>query len=164
VRPPGQGARWAGREREPEHYWLVPGRLAGGAWPVPHLDWLERQGVSLLINLTDHAYRDDRFRIHAIRMADGAAPADDQILEFCLLVERELAVPRAVYVHCLAGCGRTGTMMACYLVYRDRMDPAEAIQQVRAARPCSVETAAQAAAVIRWGLAMQASDYRLAGM
>jgi atypical dual specificity phosphatase len=157
-------ARRAAPEREPAHYWVVPGRLAGGVWPVAHLDWLERQGVSLLINLTEHAYRDDRFRIHAIPVPDRAAPAADQILELCLLVERELAVPRTVYVHCLAGCGRTGTMMACYLVYRQRIDPAEAIRQVRAARPCSVETAAQAEAVIRWGLSMQASDYRLAGV
>ncbi len=76
----------------------------------------------------------------------------------------ELDRQRTVYVHCLAGCGRTGTMMACYLVYRDRLDPTEAIRHLRRVRPCSVETAAQAEAVIRWDLLMQASDYRLAGL
>jgi hypothetical protein len=149
------------REGEPEHYWVVPGRLVAGEWPVPHLDWLARRGVSVLVNLTDHEYRDDRFRIHEIPVPDGAAPGDAQIREFCRLVERELAVPRTVYVHCLAGCGRTGPMMACYLVYQDRLDPLEAIRHVREIRACSVETAAQAEAVIQWGLLLQASDYRV---
>jgi atypical dual specificity phosphatase len=146
-----------GDEPAPEHYWLVPGRLIGGAWPVPHLDWLARQGVSVLVNLTQHAYHDDRFRIHRIPVPDRVPPAEEQIEEFCRLIERETAVPGTVYVHCLAGCGRTGTMMACYLVYRDRLDPLEAIERVRRVRPCSVETSAQAEAVIRWGALMQAS-------
>jgi atypical dual specificity phosphatase len=149
------------RDREPAHYWAVPGRLVAGEWPVPHLDWLVRQGVSVLINLTHHAYRDDRFRIHGIPVPDGTAPADEQIREFCRLVEDELVLRRTVYVHCLAGCGRTGTMMACYLVYRDRLDPLEAIRRLREVRPCSVETGAQTEAVIQWGLLMQASDYRV---
>ncbi|HXJ83846.1 MAG TPA: dual specificity protein phosphatase family protein [Candidatus Methylomirabilis sp.] len=147
-------------ERAPEHCWIVPGRLAAGAWPVPHLEWLAHQGVSVLINLTHHEYRDDRFRIHAIPVTDGAAPADAQILEFCRLVERELDVPRTVYVHCLAGCGRTGTMVACYLVYRDRLDPVDAMQRVRAVRPCAIETTAQVEAVIRWSSLMPASERR----
>jgi atypical dual specificity phosphatase len=145
----------------PEHYWLDPGRLMAGEWPAAHLDWLARQGISVLFNLTDHPYRDDRFRIHDIPMADGSAPDDEQIQRFCAQVERELAAKQAVYVHCLAGCGRTGTMMACYLVYRERLDPMVALRRVRGIRSCSVETAAQADAVMHWGLLMQASDYRL---
>jgi atypical dual specificity phosphatase len=152
-------ARPAAREREPEHYWIVPGRLVAGEWPVPHLDWLAREGVSVLINLTDHEYRDTRFRIHGIPVPDGAAPGEAQIQEFCRLVEDELTRQKTIYVHCLAGCGRTGTMMACYLVYRDRLDPREAIRHVREIRPCSIETAAQAEAVISWGAAVR-SDCR----
>ena len=154
-------AKRAGQARGLEHYWLDPGRLMAGEWPGPHLDWLERQGISVLVNLTDDEYRDDRFRVHGIPVPDGAAPGDEQIRRFCGLVERELEARRAVYVHCIAGCGRTGTMMACYLVYRDRLDPMEAMRQVRGVRPCSVETAAQADAVVRWSLLMQASGYRL---
>jgi atypical dual specificity phosphatase len=151
-------ARPASSEREPEHYWVLPRRLAAGEWPVPHLDWLARQGVSVLINLTDHEYRDTRFRIHGIPVPDGAAPGAAQIEEFCRLVEDELTRQQTIYVHCLAGCGRTGTMMACYLVYRDRVDPMEAIRHVRGVRPCSIETAAQAEAVITWGAAVQGDD------
>src|SRR5262249_51143246 len=120
------------------------------------------QGVAVLVNLTDREYRDGRFRIHAIPVPDGAAPADEQIEQFCGLIARELAGPRIVYVHCFAGCGRTGTMIACYLVYREQLDPMAAIRRVRVTRPCSIETAEQADAVIRWGALMRTSDYRLA--
>ena len=133
----------------------------GGEWPEPHLDWLASQGISVLVNLTERPYLDGRFQIHGIPMPDGSAPDAEQIRRFCGLVERALDARNRVYVHCAAGCGRTGTMMACYLVYRHRLDPMEALRRVRDARPCSVETTAQADAVIEWGLLMDASDYRL---
>src|SRR5258706_6529489 len=129
--------------RQPEHYWLELGRVMGGEWPVPHLDWLESQGISVLVNLTERPYLDGRFQIHRIPLADGAAPDAEQIRRFCDLVDRALEADGKVYVHCAAGCGRTGTMMACYLVYRHRLDPLVALRRVRDARPCSVETAAQ---------------------
>ena len=136
----------------PEHYWLDTGRLMGGEWPVPHFDWLAGQGISVLVNLTEQPYLDDRFRIHRIPVKDGSAPDAEQIREFCDVVQRALDANSRVYVHCAAGCGRTGTMMACYLVYRDRLDPLAALRRVREARPCSVETAAQADAVVEWAL------------
>jgi atypical dual specificity phosphatase len=134
----------------------------GGEWPAPHLDWLESRGVAVLINLTERQYRDARFRIHHIPVPDGASPEETQITRFCLLVRRELAAGHTVYAHCLAGCGRTGTMMACYLIYREHLEPRAAIARVRAARRCSVETDAQEAAVTGWARLMQVTGYRLA--
>jgi atypical dual specificity phosphatase len=133
----------------------------GGEWPAPHLDWLASQGIAVLINLTERPYLDGRFQIHRIPLADGAAPQLAQIRQFCELVDRALHAGSKLYVHCAAGCGRTGTMMACYLVYRQRMDPMAALRRVRDARPCSVETAAQADVVVEWGLLMDASAHRL---
>jgi atypical dual specificity phosphatase len=145
----------------PRCYWLVPDLLMGGEWPVPHLDWLERQGVAVLINLTERPYQDPRFTIYEIPVRDGGAPGEREIARFCRLVDRELDAGRKVYAHCLAGCGRTGTMMACYLVYRFRSEPGPAIARVRELRSGSIETAAQADAVAQWRLCMQASEHRL---
>jgi len=146
---------WRPKPRLLEHYWLEAGRLMGGEWPVPQLDWLASQGVSVIVNLTERPYLDDRFRIHHIPVEDGTAPNAEQIREFCDVVGRALDANGRVYVHCIAGCGRTGTMMACYLVYRHRLDPLEALRRVREARPCSVETATQADAVLEWALRLQ---------
>ena len=46
-----------------------------------------------------------------------------------------------VGVHCLAGKGRTGTMLATWFV-RTGLTAEDAIAHVRAARPGSIETAA----------------------
>jgi protein-tyrosine phosphatase len=51
-----------------------------------------------------------------------------------------------VLVHCAAGLGRTGMLVARLLVDAG-LEPAEAIARVRRARPGTIETAAQAAFV-----------------
>ncbi|NWU92618.1 PTPC1 protein, partial [Upupa epops] len=48
-----------------------------------------------------------------------------------------------VAVHCHAGLGRTGVLIACYLVFATRMSADQAILLVRAKRPNSIQTRIQ---------------------
>src|SRR6266852_752144 len=96
--------------RKPECYWVDPDRLMGGQWPLAHLDWLESLGITVLVNLTPNPYGDQRFRVHQIPVAEWTAPGEADIARFCGLLRQELAASSKIYVHCLAGCGRTGTM------------------------------------------------------
>ncbi|XP_061893582.1 protein tyrosine phosphatase domain-containing protein 1 [Entelurus aequoreus] len=48
-----------------------------------------------------------------------------------------------IAVHCHAGLGRTGVLLACYLVFTCRMNADQAILFVRAKRPNSIQTRGQ---------------------
>ena len=54
-----------------------------------------------------------------------------------------------VTIHCLAGRGRTGTVLAAYLVHRG-MTARDAILKVRDIRPGSLEVPSQENAVMRY--------------
>ena len=51
-------------------------------------------------------------------------------------------------VHCHAGLGRTGVLIACYLVFSERIGAEEAIHKVRSNRPKAVQTRGQIQCVI----------------
>ncbi|XP_051580635.1 protein tyrosine phosphatase domain-containing protein 1 [Myxocyprinus asiaticus] len=48
-----------------------------------------------------------------------------------------------VAVHCHAGLGRTGVLIACFLVYTSRISASEAVHYVRIKRPRSIQTRSQ---------------------
>lgn len=58
--------------------------------------------------------------------------------------------PQAVGVHCALGFGRTGTMLACYLVKEQGLAAGDAIAEIRRLRPGSIETYEQEKAVFQF--------------
>ncbi|XP_046561641.1 protein tyrosine phosphatase domain-containing protein 1-like isoform X1 [Haliotis rubra] len=48
-----------------------------------------------------------------------------------------------IAIHCHAGLGRTGLMIACYLVFTNRELSSDAVQYVRSRRPNSIQTGEQ---------------------
>lgn len=57
---------------------------------------------------------------------------------------------QAVGVHCALGFGRTGTMLACYLVKERGLAAGDAIAEIRRLRPGSIETYEQEKAVFQF--------------
>jgi atypical dual specificity phosphatase len=137
--------------------WLVPGRLAGCGRPDTQLGvrFLADQGVRTLLSLAEppppawlaaHALTSHRL----VGLADRAAPSPEQLEEALRVIEHHLAAGQPVAVHCQAGIGRTGTVLAGYLV-RHGATAAEAIAEVRRGyHPRAVENAAQEDSVRRF--------------
>lgn len=137
--------------------WIIPGKLAAcsmpGSWRSldEDLRFLSEQGVDVLISLHDPPPDPAVVEAHGLRheemgFADMSAPGPELVDEFVRLVRQSLDEGRAVAVHCGAGLGRTGTMLACFLVHQGRSADA-AIAEVRRLRPGSVETPEQEQAV-----------------
>jgi len=133
--------------------WLEERRVLGCAYPRREavLAELARQSVSLLINLHERPHDPARLTRHGLTelhlpVADFTPPSQAQLDRGIAAITAATAAGERVAVHCGAGRGRTGTLLACYLIYQG-LDADAAIARVRAIRPGSVETRAQAAAV-----------------
>jgi protein-tyrosine phosphatase len=66
------------------------------------------------------------------------------------LIDEELAAGGVVFVHCWAGCGRTGVVVGCWLV-RHGMEPREALSRVADTRGLGCpQTLEQRLAILDW--------------
>jgi atypical dual specificity phosphatase len=54
---------------------------------------------------------------------------------------------QAVMVHCAAGMGRAGTILACYFVKYEKFSAIDAINKIRVARPGSIQSEVQELAI-----------------
>ncbi len=118
------------------------------------LEFAALQEIGALVSLTESAL--DRGKISAfgfeylhLPVEDMKAPPVEDCRRFVEFVADRIDRGVAVLVHCIAGRGRTGTMLACFFVQQGR-GPLEALELVRKLRPGSVETEAQEAAVLEF--------------
>jgi atypical dual specificity phosphatase len=135
--------------------WVIENEIAGMASPAGKDDalwpWLAERGIGLVVSLTTRAPDKNVLARHGLELLhlpvqDFTPPTPDDIDAFVEHARFHRHEGRAIVVHCGAGIGRTGTMIACYLVDRG-MTAEEAVATVRKKRPGSVETKEQADAV-----------------
>jgi atypical dual specificity phosphatase len=134
--------------------WVLPRRLAGMARPLPGAaEHLKDLGIDAVLTLTE-APPLPEFQAAGLTVAhepivDFAAPDAETLTRCVAFVRRAMAEGDAVVVHCHAGYGRTGTVLAATLV-AEGLEPDTAIEIVRKLRPGSLETEEQEDAVRRF--------------
>src|SRR5436190_4029036 len=148
----------------PGFSWVDPPRLAALARPqsVEDLRWLRRNGIDVLVSLTESPVprqwvNEVGMLAVAVPVPDMAAPTDRQLDHVLATIRKANATGMGVAVHCAAGLGRTGTVLAAYLV-AGGLPAREALIKVRDLRPGSVETAEQERAIERYARRLAAPD------
>ncbi len=102
------------------------------------------KGIGALVSLTEAPIAHDRIEEAGIRcihipVPDMTAPTPSQINEFISFANENIKNDKPIVLHCLGGSGRTGAMIACYLVTQGR-SAEQAIAEVRRCRPSAIET------------------------
>src|SRR2546422_4173239 len=120
------------------YYTIYGGRLAGLPGPA-FMEWdfarLRKMGFSVVVSLecdrlNTFEIEDAGFEHKKICVQDFAAPTFDQVDEFVAFVDSKIAEGKKVLVHCYAGRGRTGTMLAAYLIHQGMSSDA-AVREIR---------------------------------
>ncbi|KAM4871710.1 dual specificity protein phosphatase CDC14A isoform 1-T1 [Thomomys bottae] len=149
---------------EYEHYervengdfnWIVPGKFLAFSGPHPkskiengyplhapeaYFPYFKKHNVTAIVRLNKKIYEAKRFtdagfEHYDLFFIDGSTPSDNIVRRFLNICENTTG---AIAVHCKAGLGRTGTLIACYVMKHYRFTHAEIIAWVRICRPGSI--------------------------
>jgi atypical dual specificity phosphatase len=134
--------------------WIVPGKLAGCAEPGISspldydLDLLARMGITHLITLTEKDLDDAalaRHGLHNVHLSifDREAPSLAQTYMLIRKMQALMDQGHIIAVHCKAGIGRTGTILAAWMIREGGVGAAAAIERLRKINPAYVQSEVQ---------------------
>ncbi len=131
--------------------WVLEGYLAGAMGPTSRRDliFFHRQDIRAVLRMEENTISAELWNLYDLYepVPDFSAPTLEQLDRMARWIEDQIENwERPVVVTCHAGIGRTGTVLAAYLVYTG-YEPQRAIDLVRELRPRSIQTRAQEQAV-----------------
>eukprot|EP00043_Microstomoeca_roanoka_P030285 m.25670 g.25670 ORF g.25670 m.25670 type:complete len:624 (+) comp9902_c0_seq1:127-1998(+) len=135
--------------------WIVDGKFISMSspydetygWPSwtrfcveDYISYFKAHNVTAVVRLNEPMYNRPKFTSQGFKhyemcFRDGTNPPDHILQRFLKACEEAKG---AIAVHCTAGLGRTGTMVACYIMKHYHLTAAETIAWLRVARPGSV--------------------------
>ena len=134
---------------KPDNFsWLIEGKLAGSAIPTSkdEIKWLQEEGIKSIVTIREVPLDEDwvnELNYLHILSDDMGVPSFDDLKNSVDFVYKQIQNNEPVMVHCLAGLGRTGTILACYLIKYEKMSAEDAIQHVREKRHGSIQSFVQ---------------------
>ena len=132
--------------------WLIEEKLAGSGMPTSfdEFHWIVNQGVKSIVTMTENSLPDEWVQsidyLH-VPTPDLTAPDMDRIESTVDFINEQINKGQPVMVHCAAGMGRAGTILACYFVKYKKLTAEKAIEKIRNDRPGSIQSEVQELAI-----------------
>jgi len=141
--------------RRPTNFsWILDGKLAGSGRPTSRgeFDWITSQGVRSVVTMTEDPlpaeWVDSSGTAYMhVPTPDLTAPRQEELDGAADFIDAQIREGHPVAVHCAAGLGRAGTVLACYLVKHKGYTAEQAIGEIREKRPGSIQSEEQELAV-----------------
>ena len=105
--------------------WIIPRKIAGSPFPLSkELTSLPDLNLMLVVNLTSRGLpnslkeqlKASGIKFERLSVPDFGIPTQNTIKHYLRIVCETLQSEQAVLTHCIAGCGRTGTMIGLFLI------------------------------------------------
>ena len=135
--------------------WLIKSKLAGSGIPtsINEVQWVLDQGIKSVVTIReeplDESWVKDVNYLH-ILSNDMSVPEFDDLIYAVDFIHRRITNNEPVLVHCLAGMGRTGVILACYLIKYQKMSASKATEKIREERPGSIQSYPQEEIIFRF--------------
>ena len=134
-----------------EFYWILPNQLGGMQKPglMTELDddlkIMQQLGVNCLVSLQQKPidpHELGKFQIEGVHfpIKDMGVPEIDKTFEFLSLMQKYFDEGKSVIYHCKAGMGRTGIMLACNLIFLNKISAIKAIEKIRSINHKYIQT------------------------
>ncbi|MFA9202646.1 MAG: ATP-binding cassette domain-containing protein [Flavobacteriales bacterium] len=136
--------------------WLISGCIAGTPWPGivravdEDLSYLRDVGITQLLSLTESPFPAEtaaRFgmRVLHLPIVDMCAPSIPQAHACCVQIDQSIIAGQTIAVHCKAGLGRTGTILAAYWLWtrQGQVSATQAIAHIRSLNAKMIQSDAQ---------------------
>jgi atypical dual specificity phosphatase len=141
-------------DRPTNFSWVTERKLAGSGLPVTEdeFKWVVDKGIKSIVTVREVPLPskwvdgDDIDYLH-LMVEDYGAPTMEVLDEAVDYIDNKIRSGKPVLVHCAAGKGRTGAVLAAYMIKKENLTAEQAIEKIRLMRPGSVQSLTQETAL-----------------
>ncbi|KAF8561345.1 hypothetical protein P879_09386 [Paragonimus westermani] len=133
--------------REPVNFSWVSENVAGFGFPYEKEEWDYLSNVAKLSHVITMCHEKPSYVANYPGITHHHLPVDDLtaadlpvIKKAMRIIQDAEAKNEKTGVHCQLGRGRAGTILACYLAYKNGWDADTAISELRRMRPKSIDS------------------------
>jgi atypical dual specificity phosphatase len=141
-------------DRPTNFSWVTEGKLAGSGLPVTQdeFKWVLDKGIKSIVTVREVPLPSrwiDGTNIDYLHLMveDYGVPNMEVLDEAVNYIDKKIQSGKPVLVHCAAGKGRTGALLAAYMIKKENLTAEQAIEKIRLMRPGSVQSVTQETAL-----------------